>query len=117
MKKLILSLFSFAFFWFLGCKEIGPSIDLSPIKPSDTTFVAAPESATLRSVLVEEYTGVKCVNCPEGAAILKAAAEANDGRVIVIGLHSGSLTSPIDGESKYDFRTQHAKDLMTSFFW
>lgn len=116
MKKILLSLSICTCFWFFSCKEIGPSIDLSPIKPSDTTYVTAPESATPRHVIVEEYTGVKCVNCPEGAAILKAAAEANDGRVIVIGLHSGSLTSPIDGESKYDFRTQQAKDLMTSFF-
>lgn len=53
---------------------------------------------------------------PRRCGYSKAAAEANDGRVIVIGLHSGSLTSPIDGESKYDFRTQQAKDLMTSFF-
>lgn len=82
----------------------------------DTNYSAPVESKDARKVLVEEATGVKCPNCPAGAEILKQAKEANPGRVIVVGLHGGSLTSPIQGESQYDFRTEYALRLIVSYF-
>lgn len=82
----------------------------------DTTYVASVESQQLRNVLIEEATGVHCPNCPAGAEILKQAEEANPDRVIIVGLHGGSLTYPINGESKYDFRTDYALNLIVSYF-
>lgn len=81
----------------------------------DTNYVTTVESKDVRKVLVEEATGVKCPNCPAGAEVLKQAEEANPGRVIVVGLHGGSLTSPIQGESQYDFRTDYALNLIVSY--
>lgn len=100
---------------FVGCKEIGPAVDLSPIVAKDTTYMGIIESPTPRKVLVEEYTGVKCPNCPNGAAILRSIEDANPNRLVVVALHSGSLTSPIVPDSKYDFRTVAAANIMAYF--
>ncbi|RYG26822.1 MAG: hypothetical protein EOO01_41850, partial [Chitinophagaceae bacterium] len=115
MKKNIIAAAAIVFA-LASCKEVGPAIDLSPVVASDTTFMSSPETPQQKKVLVEEYTGVQCTNCPEGAGIIKDADDLSGGRVIVIGLHSGSLTSPIENESQYDFRTQDSRDLMISFF-
>lgn len=82
----------------------------------DTNYAAPVESKDTRKMLVEEATGVQCSNCPDGAKVLKQAEEAHPGRVIIVGLHAGNLTSPIRNESQYDFRTDYAKQLMTTYF-
>ena len=61
-------------------------------------------------VLVEELTGVKCPNCPAGAARLAAIAELYPKNMIAVGIHGIDLASPLS-ESKYDFRNQDAADL------
>lgn len=97
---------------FSACKEVGPAVNLTPTEKKDTTYLTTTiPNAELRRVLVEEATGVKCVNCPEGAKILAQLSKDNPGRVIIVGLHAGALTSPIFNESKYDFRTTFAADL------
>ncbi len=42
-----------------------------------------------RSVLIEDYTGHKCIFCPAAAAAADSLKNANAGRVVVMGIHSG----------------------------
>lgn len=56
-----------------------------------------------KNVVLEEYTGIKCVYCPEGHAIAKAIQDANPDRVSLINIHQGSFAVPGTGEP--DFRT------------
>lgn len=112
MKKHIIIAVIAAVTLFSACKEVGPAVNLTPTEKKDTTYVTATiPAAEARRVLVEEATGVKCVNCPEGARLLAQLSNDNPGRVLVVGLHAGALTSPIFNESKYDFRTTFAADL------
>ena len=43
--------------------------------PADKRYTPIANDHPVRSVLVEEYTGVKCVNCPNGHAALEAIEE------------------------------------------
>lgn len=86
-----------------SCTEI-------PVEISDPVI---PDSD--RIVLIEELTGVSCVNCPKGSASLDNILAKFSGKVVAVGLHGGLLTEPIKNKSKYDFRTQQAVDL-TKFF-
>lgn len=117
MKKIFLSAASLLAIVLTSCTE---KIPLDTGKGgqtlSDTTYLAIPESASLRKILIEEATGVKCPNCPDGAAELRKADTTYPGRLLIIGLHGGSLTSPISGLSKYDFRTTFAVDLFNTYF-
>ena len=48
---------------------------------------------TKKNVLMEEFTGRKCVNCPVGHIEAKAIEEAYPGRVWAINLHGGYYSS------------------------
>ena len=58
---------------------------------------------TDKVVLIEEYTGVGCTNCPDGAITIKAIETQYEGKVISIAIHAGDLSDPLES-SKYDFR-------------
>ena len=48
-----------------SCEEVGPPIDFTqPVEGViDTTFVGTPESPQAKVALMEDFTGVQCVNC------------------------------------------------------
>jgi hypothetical protein len=122
MKKLILitGLLSIL----IGCKEEPPYINYDPPKTTiDTTWLKSSVSpAQPKQVLLEDVTGVKCVNCPDAAKIAKDLQDANPGRVNVVSMHPlidalKTFTSPINSDghvSKYDFRTEAAADICTN---
>lgn len=109
-------------FSFQSCKEKGVTVDFSEKKDIvDTTYVAALETAEPRKVLIEEFTGANCPNCPDGHDKVKAIQEANPNRVVGIAYHTfffnkpGSIFGPVnklDGvRSQYDFRDSAATNI------
>lgn len=100
--KNILTLFTFFAILTFGCDEIVAPIDLQ-ITP------------TGRRVLVEEFTGVRCVNCPEGSKKIKELIENEiyGDYVIPISIHAGFFANPYDS-SLYDFRTPQGSSLQTN---
>ena len=52
--------------------------------------VFAANTNTNRNVLIEDYTGHKCPNCPEAAEVAEALEIANPGRVFVTSIHTGA---------------------------
>lgn len=92
MKKFHLSLFTFLIFTFAihSCKEVGPNINLKNNRNvvSDTTYIESPvATAELKNAVIEEFTGVRCPNCPQGHQTIAAIKAANPGRVISVSLH------------------------------
>jgi hypothetical protein len=65
-----------------------------------------------RKVLVEEFTGVRCVNCPSGAAELENLKSIYGDRLVVVSIHAGDFSPPYT-DSKYDFRTAEGTALET----
>lgn len=66
-----------------------------------------------QNLLIQEFTGDMCPNCPSGASALHTIQESAD-NVVVVGMHpeSGGFTTPIFGQ---DFRTKIAES-MYSFY-
>lgn len=62
-----------------------------------------------KNVLLEEYTGINCPNCPDGHRIANEIMEANPGRVFGINIHQGSYATPSSGQP--DFRTAYGDAL------
>lgn len=116
MKNLSLLVLAGCLFVMNSCKEKGPKIDFGgTAKAVDTTYVATVEAAAAKKVLVEEFTGASCTNCPAATKALEGivALPENIGKVIVIAMHINN-PSAIFGPtpiSKYDFRTQKGTDL------
>lgn len=57
-----------------------------------------------KNVVLEEFTGIHCVYCPQGHAIAQAIYDANPDDVILINIHEGPFALPSGNEP--DFRTQ-----------
>lgn len=45
---------------------------------------------TVKNILIEDFTGHQCGNCPQAATVAKDLEEANPGRVFVASLHAGA---------------------------
>jgi Outer membrane protein Omp28 len=82
-----------------GCCEIEPVI--GPLGPTETGS---------KKVLVEEYTGVKCVNCPQGSAELEGLLALYPENLVVVSIHAGDFSTPYMA-SLYDFRTPDGDQL------
>ncbi len=67
---------------------------------AQTIVSTTPEN---KNVVLEEFTGIHCVYCPQGHAIAQAIQDNNPGDVFLINIHTGSYSVPNAGEP--DFRT------------
>lgn len=79
-----------------ACQEIGPSISI-------------PKSDKI--VVIEEFTGVRCVNCPQGSAEIDALLQTYPDNLIAISMHGGIFSNPYP-ESDEDFRTADGNSLI-----
>ncbi|MCX6245053.1 MAG: Omp28-related outer membrane protein [Bacteroidetes bacterium] len=61
--------------------------------------------AVVKRVLLEDYTGHKCVNCPEAAIIAHNLEASHEGNLIVLSVHAGYQALPGTGEYTADYRT------------
>lgn len=64
-----------------------------------------------RNVLVEEFTGVKCVNCPDGAIEIENLKKKYGERLVPISIHAGFFAKKLP-ESKFDFKTAQGNSLL-----
>jgi hypothetical protein len=86
MKKLLLSILTILIF--------GSSLLAQTIVGTD------PEN---KNVVMEEFTGLNCPNCPQGHAIAEAIYTANPDDVVLVNVHVGSFATP--SGSQPDYRT------------
>lgn len=56
-----------------------------------------------KKVILEEFTGIYCVFCPQGHAIAQSIQNTNPGEVFLINIHQGSYAAPSGNDP--DFRT------------
>lgn len=90
------------FLIFSACEEVGPAINFET--ETVTTVDTTTNNKTQRTVLLEEFTGARCANCPAGAELAQQLADESGNRVIIISIHSsGAFALPYAGE--IDFRT------------
>lgn len=64
----------------------------------------------LRNVVLEEFTGIHCGNCPGGHKTAKQLADENPGRVLLVSIHEGSYAIP--GKNEPDFRTKWGASIL-----
>jgi hypothetical protein len=62
-----------------------------------------------KNVILEEYTGIHCVYCPQGHAIAASILANHPGRAAAIAIHQGSFATPGAGEP--DYRTSFGDAL------
>lgn len=55
-----------------------------------------------KNVLIEDYTGIHCSNCPRGHSILAGMLQERHDQIIGVSIHNGSFATPMSSEP--DFR-------------
>jgi hypothetical protein len=110
------ALLSLFFIILISCKEENPGIILKDPPPplKDTTYIATDVGAQdFKRALLEDLTGVRCVNCPQAAAKAKELSNKFKDTLVVMALYVKSFetqfTSPWDGHE--DLRTDVAENI------
>lgn len=57
-----------------------------------------------KNALLEEFTGITCVYCPDGHKIAKQITDANPNRAFAVNIHTGGFATP-SASNPFDFRT------------
>jgi hypothetical protein len=92
-----------------GCDVIDAPYKETNVNPIDTT-------RHIRKILLEDYTGAKCPNCPAAADIAKQLEETFKGRIYTMSIHAGYYAKPDPiAPFDYDFRNEAGNDLVTFF--
>lgn len=92
-----------------GCMDtMAINYDINAEEADETCTYIAPSEKQKRTVLLEEFTGVRCQSCPCGHAFVEEYKSMNPGKLISIGIQTSSTTygPPV---------TPSAEDLRTTF--
>lgn len=107
--RTFLSIALAALFILTACDVVEPPYTERPPEPEDTTTVK-------RNVILEDYTGHTCGNCPRAAKVAHDLEVAyGDSRVIVVAVHAGGFAVPAPPTYPDDFRTPAGDELDQSF--
>lgn len=97
-----------AIFLFSACEEIAPVVTGSTGQVDPGPDLGNQK----RQVLIEEFTGVKCVNCPAGSQEIEVLLSIHQSRLIAVSIHAGEFAPPYQS-SNYDFRTSEGEQILS----
>ncbi len=107
--NIILLLFAFALI-FNACDVVDAPYKVeietcpSPEFPANTTHT--------KRVMIFDFTGHRCPNCPSAHRALDQLATNNPGQIIAVAIHAGFDARPYEsGMYTYDFRTETGNEL------
>lgn len=92
----------------------------NPVEPTTNNngesciSTAFPATTPYRKVLVEDYTGHKCPNCPQAAVSIKKLEDTFHDSVICIAVHADFFAKP-DTKFPEDFRTDAGEKYAVTF--
>jgi hypothetical protein len=126
MKKYFSFIFLVLAIAFSGCDYVSNPYPEVNANIGDTLLCPAPAfpvvTTHVKKILLEDYTGHTCPNCPRAARILHQLDSTYPERIIPIGIHVGNLAEPSPGHGSTpataftsDFRTSTGDDYDAVF--
>lgn len=110
VKYFLIIFFSVSFFF--ACDKVeGPFREELVVPEEDTTEA----EVKIRKVLLEDYTGAKCGNCPEAAVEANRLKALYGEKLVVLAVHAGFFAKPGASPFTYDFRTTVGNRIDTVF--
>lgn len=98
-----------------GVSMVSISCDVIDAPYEDTPDVPDTTVAVPQNVLLEDFTGHYCGNCPEGTKVVRQLETAYGERLIVIAVHAGNLALPNPPDFPMDFRSTEGTDIDRTF--
>ena len=88
------------------------------ISPIDTVGLVQSDTIiqTQKAVLVEDFTGHRCKNCPKASKAINELDSLFNSQVVPLAIHAGpSNFTGVNNEYPTDFTTEYGDDLATHF--
>ncbi len=73
------------------------------------------DSDTIRKILIEKFTGHRCVNCPQGDIIAENIKILYGAQIVTMAIHAGFDAEPGPAPYEADFRTVTGDELNSYF--
>lgn len=109
MKTILASSIVVCVLALMSCDVIEAPYNETPDVPDTNT------AEVKQMVLLEDFTGHYCGNCPAGTDIIRQLEAAYADRLIVIAVHAGNLALPNPPKFPMDFRTPDGNVLNSTF--
>lgn len=119
MKRLfinIIALVGLTCLLFSGCDKIEG--DIYQIVQNEVVTVTFPDinpDEVYRKILMEEFTGHRCTNCPQGHQTLETLHQQYGDTLVTVGIHYGALAKPFGSVFSYDFRTEAGNQIGNAY--
>lgn len=109
MNRIALSFITLVLLIFAACDIVEPPyMTDNEGDNGDTTEV-------VRKVLLEEFTGHQCPNCPDGTKMAEDLKAYYGDQLIIMSVHAGWFARPSDGTFSNDYRTEEGETLNDFF--
>ena len=115
LMKNIFLLFSIITLFCIACEEQIEPVPLfmdMDTEVVDTMAVDTMVEQNMKKVLIEEFTGVRCVNCPEGSEKIETLLAIHGERLVAVSIHAGFFATAFSGEE--EFNTPEGEALLLS---
>ncbi|MFO8067267.1 MAG: hypothetical protein R6U11_06770, partial [Bacteroidales bacterium] len=107
--SILLLVFSALIFSFTACDKVEPPYMNEDAGQNDE------DTVVVRKILLEEFTGHQCPNCPEGMKTANQLKSVYGDRFLIMSIHTGLFARPTPGDFENDYRTE-AGDGIAEFF-
>ncbi|MCX7862397.1 MAG: Omp28 family outer membrane lipoprotein [Bacteroidales bacterium] len=97
-----------ALFVLFGCDKIDPPFKQQTQNPTDT-------NTYFQKVLIEDFTGHRCGNCPRAHEKLNELKSLYGNKIIGMAIHSGFFAMPLPPNYPADYRTSEGDEITNSF--
>lgn len=103
---------------FFSCDKLEPTngyyfSDTVSVNNNDTT-TNSDSITNVKKVLLIDFTGIRCVNCPEAHEIIHQIQSIHPGQVVPVAFHVTLLAHP-SGDYVTDLRTDEGNEIATTF--
>jgi len=109
IRKSFFLILLFAGFLLQSCDKLEEPYATLKENGEDTTTV------NVRKVLLEDYTGHLCVNCPSATENAHVLEQAYGGKLILIAVHAGNLAVPSDPPFTADYTSTAGEEWYNTF--
>ena len=99
----------------VSCDKVeGPYLQYDESVETTVEFPELDKSTVYKKVLVEEFTGQRCTNCPDGHRLLATLSAGYGDTLVAVCAHAGTFAYPT-GKFPADFRTEEGTTLFQDF--
>lgn len=115
MKKILYSLLLIIPLFLSSCDTIEDDEKLAYPKGQTSQTTPITHISSEQKVLLEDYTGWKCTNCPRAAAKTAELISKYKESLVVMAVHATTFASPSESNNNLDLRTEYGEKWANDF--